>query len=70
MIGVPCRVTDPEIKDVQRADVLAGRIALEDLKTQPYDIFSHQNADIVRLTPEQLKARMAAKDAAAKSAAD
>ena len=53
-----------------KADVLAGRIALEDLETQPYDIFSHQNADIVRLTPEQLKARMAAKDAAAKSAAD
>lgn len=51
-------------------DVLAGRIVLEDLETQPYDIFSHQNADIVRLTPEELKARMAAKDAAQKAASD
>ena len=42
----------------------------EDLETAPYDIFSHQNADIVRLTPEELKARMAAKDAAQKEASD
>lgn len=53
-----------------KGDVLAGRIVLEDLETQPYDIFSHQNADIVRLTPEQLKAQMAAKDAARKEASD
>ncbi len=51
-------------------DVLSGRLVLEDLETQPYDIFSHQNADIVRLTPEELKARMAAKDAAQKEASD
>ena len=51
-------------------DVLSGRRVLEDLETQAYDIFSHQNADIVRLTPEQLKARMAAKDAAQKEASD
>ncbi|NKB58499.1 MAG: LLM class flavin-dependent oxidoreductase [Alphaproteobacteria bacterium] len=53
-----------------KADVLAGHIVLEDLETQPYDIFSHQNADIVRLTPEELKARMAEKDAAQKEASD
>ena len=51
-------------------DVLSGRRVLEDLETQAYDIFSHQNADIVRLTPEQLKARMAAKDAVQKEASD
>ena len=50
--------------------VLSGRIVLEDMETQPYDIFSHQNADIVRLTPEQLKAQMAAKEAAKKQASD
>jgi alkanesulfonate monooxygenase SsuD/methylene tetrahydromethanopterin reductase-like flavin-dependent oxidoreductase (luciferase family) len=48
-----------------KEDVLSGRLVLEDLDTAPYDIFSHQNEDIVRLTPEQLKARMAAKEAAA-----
>ena len=47
-----------------KADVLAGNIVLDDLDTTPYDIFSHQNEDIVRLTPEQLKAQMAEKDAA------
>ncbi len=45
--------------------VLAGDIVLDDLDTTPYDIFSHQNEDIVRLTPDQLKARMAEKDAEA-----
>ena len=53
-----------------KEDVLAGRRVLEDLETKAYDIFSHQNADIVRLTPEQLKAQMAAKDAARKAASD
>ncbi len=53
-----------------KEEVLARKIVLEDLETQPYDIFSHQNADIVRLTPEQLKAQMAAKDAARKEASD
>jgi alkanesulfonate monooxygenase SsuD/methylene tetrahydromethanopterin reductase-like flavin-dependent oxidoreductase (luciferase family) len=53
-----------------KANVLSGKLLLEDLETQPYDIFSHQNADIVRLTPEQLKAQMAAKEAAAKRASD
>jgi len=53
-----------------KEEVLSGRRVLEDLETQAYDIFSHQNADIVRLTPEQLKAQMAAKDAARKEASD
>ena len=53
-----------------KENVLAGRIVLKDFETQAYDIFSHQNADIVRLTPEQLKAQMAAKDAARKEASD
>ena len=43
--------------------MLSGDIVLDDLDTTPYDIFSHQNEDIVRLTPEQLKARMAEKEA-------
>ena len=50
--------------------VLAGDIVLEDLDTQAYDLYSHQNEDIVRLTPEQLKAQMAAKEAAAASGDD
>ena len=44
--------------------VLGREIVLEDLDTTPYDLYSHQNEDIVRESPEQLKARMAAKDAA------
>ena len=51
-----------------KADVVAGRITLADLDTQPYDIYSHQNEDIVRMSPEELKAKMAAKDAAAAAA--
>lgn len=47
--------------------VLAGEIELEDIDTQPYDIYSHQNEDIKRESPEELKARMAAKEAAAAS---
>jgi hypothetical protein len=42
---------------------MSGAIKLEELDTQPYDVFSHQNEDIVRLTPEQLKAHMAKKEA-------
>ena len=48
--------------------VLAREIVLEDLDVQKYDIYSHQNEHIVRLTPEQLKAKMAEKEAAAKRA--
>lgn len=53
-----------------KEDVLAGRIELEELSTEPYDLYSHQNEDIVRLTPEQLKAQMAAKEAATAEAGD
>ncbi len=53
-----------------KQDVLSGKIMLEDLDTQAYDIYSHQNEDIVRLTPEQLKAQMAAKEAASTSSGD
>ena len=66
----------PEFHDAQdaheawKADVLAGRTVLEDLDTEAYDLYSHQNEDIVRLTPEQLKARMAEKEAAEASAGD
>ena len=42
---------------------MSGAINLEELDTQPYDVFSHQNEDIVRLSPEQLKAHMAQKEA-------
>ena len=49
-------------QDAWKADVLAGKIVLEDLDTGGYDLYSHQNEDIVRLTPEQLKQRMAEKE--------
>ena len=48
--------------DAWKADVLSGRIELEELTTEGFDLYAHQNEDIVRLTPEQLKARMAEKD--------
>ena len=44
--------------------VLERAIVLEELDTTPYDLYSHQNEDIVRESPAQLKARMAAKEAA------
>jgi hypothetical protein len=46
-----------------KADVLAGHVALEALDTAEFRVYSHQNEDIVRLTPEQLKQKMAAKEA-------
>jgi len=45
--------------------VLDREIVLKDLSVDQFDLYSHQNEDIVRETPEQLKARMAAKEAAA-----
>ena len=45
-----------------KADVLAGRIRLDAPDTAGYKLYAHQNEDIVRLTPEQLKAKMAAKE--------
>src|SRR5215470_3339656 len=53
-----------------KADVLAGRIPLERLDTQAYTVYAHQNEDIVRLTPEELKRKMAEKDAARAAAAN
>jgi hypothetical protein len=47
-----------------RGDVLAGRLALEDADTGAHQRYAHQNEDIVRLTPEELKRKMADKDAA------
>jgi len=44
--------------------VLAGRIPLEDLDTSAHTVYAHQNEDIVRLTPEELKRKMAEKEAA------
>ena len=45
-------------------DVLAGRIELPPLDTEGYTIYAHQNEDIVRLTPDELKRKMADKEAA------
>ena len=47
-----------------KADVLAGRRRLEEIDTTTHKLYSHQNEDIVRLTPEELKRKMAAKEAA------
>ncbi len=48
--------------------VLRRDIVLAELDTTPFNLYSHQNEDIVRESPAQLKARMAAKDAARLSA--
>jgi luciferase family oxidoreductase group 1 len=53
-----------------KQDVLDGKIVLEDLDTQPYDLYSHQNEDIIRMSPEELKAMMAAKEAEQAAAGD
>ncbi len=45
-----------------KAKVLSRDIVLEDLETDDYDLYAHQNEDIVRLTPEELKQRMAEKE--------
>ncbi len=47
-----------------KGDVLAGRVELDAVDTEPHAAYAHQNEDIVRLTPEELKRKMAAKDAA------
>jgi luciferase family oxidoreductase group 1 len=47
-----------------KADVLAGRIGIEKLDTTGHSVYAHQNEDIVRLTPDELKRKMAAKEAA------
>jgi hypothetical protein len=50
--------------DRWKADVLAGRVALSDEGADTYKLYAHQNEDIVRLTPAELKAKMAAKERA------
>jgi alkanesulfonate monooxygenase SsuD/methylene tetrahydromethanopterin reductase-like flavin-dependent oxidoreductase (luciferase family) len=45
-----------------KADVLAGRADLEALNADGFKLYAHQNEDIVRLTPAELKAKMAAKE--------
>ena len=47
-----------------KADVLAGRVGIEKLDPAGHTVYAHQNEDIVRLTPDELKRKMAAKDAA------
>ncbi len=47
-----------------KEDVLAGRLELQDADTEAYKLYAHQNEDIVRLTPEELKRKMAEKEAA------
>jgi luciferase family oxidoreductase group 1 len=48
-----------------KADVLAGRVDLDALNAEGYKLYAHQNEDIVRLTPAELKAKMAAKEGGA-----
>jgi hypothetical protein len=58
---------DPE-QQQWKSEVLAGRTELEDLGADAYTVYAHQNADIVRLTPEELKRKMAEKERAARGA--
>jgi hypothetical protein len=44
--------------------VLAGRVPLTADNAETFKLYAHQNEDIVRLTPEELKAKMAAKERA------
>ena len=53
-----------------KADVLAGRVGLERLDTAAHTVYAHQNEDIVRLTPAELKRKMAEKEAARATAGD
>ena len=50
--------------------VLAKEIMLEELDTATYDLYSFQNEDIVRLSPEQLKDIMAQKEVERAAAGD
>ena len=50
-----------------KADVLAGRLELEDLEAETFKLYAHQNEDIVRLTPEELRRKMAEKEAASRA---
>ena len=50
--------------------MLAGRIELPELDTDTYKVYAHQNEDIVRLTPEELKRKMAEKEGRVTAASD
>lgn len=54
-------------QEAWKQEVLAQRTVLEELDTEGYELYAHQNEDIVRLTPEQLRRRMAEKEAAARN---
>jgi luciferase family oxidoreductase group 1 len=56
------RAHEPE-HERWKADVLAGRVEIADEDSDSYKLYAHQNEDIVRLTPVELKAKMAAKEA-------
>ncbi len=56
-------------QEAWKAAVLAGEIELEDLSVDGVRRYAHQNEDIVRMTAEELKAKMAEKEAAAAAAA-
>jgi len=47
-----------------KADVLGRRLELEEVDTEAYQVYAHQNEDIVRLTAVELKRKMAEKEAA------
>ena len=47
-----------------KRDVLAGAIEIAEFDTDAYTLYAHQNEAIVRLSPEELKRKMAEKDAA------
>lgn len=59
---------DEDAHRLWKQSVLHRDIELPELDTTPYDLYSHQNEDIVRESPAQLKARMAAKEAARQAA--
>lgn len=48
-----------------KADVLSGKIALEDLDTEPHDLYAYQTRDVManKLSAEAIKARMREKAA-------
>ena len=50
-----------------KADVLGRRLELEEVDTDAYQVYAHQNEDIVRLTAAELKRKMALKEAARRS---
>ncbi len=52
-------------QDAWKADVLSGKIELEDLDTGSHKVYTHQNEDIVRYTADELRQMMEDKERAA-----